>query len=147
MNPLPDHGINDPDAQLDSAAEKPCTEALLAGTLALMTGHAQACCAEHKALMMKKIIVNLQMLSNHAEVSLAFRSVASNLFVMWTRLRQQGDAQAQEPKEAKEQKKPQQNLQPDAPAAAYDRPFFGRPLASSSQLPSVLWHAIPEIIQ
>lgn len=34
----------------------PCAEAMLAATLALMTGHAQSCRDDHRALMTHKVL-------------------------------------------------------------------------------------------
>jgi hypothetical protein len=65
MSQSSDHGINGSDAGAADAQGLPLAEALLAGTLALMTGHAQACCEGQRALMAKKIIANLFMLSRH----------------------------------------------------------------------------------
>lgn len=62
-------------------------EALLAGTLALMTAHAQCSCPKaisNKDLMMKKIIANLSQLISHAHLTEQFRMTLGNLHKMWT---------------------------------------------------------------
>lgn len=61
----------------------PCAEALLAGTMALMTGHAQACCEGQRALMARKVADNLQLLSRHAALSAPFRAMVVNLAQRW----------------------------------------------------------------
>lgn len=86
MSQFPDHGINDPEAGTADSPGLPPAEALLAGTLALMTGHAQACCEGQRALMAKKIIANLFMLSHHPGAPSSFRAIATNLHVLWVRL-------------------------------------------------------------
>ena len=43
----------------DEEYSLPCAEALLAGTLALMTGYVQACCDSHRDAMGRKIAANL----------------------------------------------------------------------------------------
>lgn len=63
MSQFPDHGINDPDIGVTDAQVLTPAEALLAGTLALTTGQAQVCCERQRALMAKKIVANLFMLS------------------------------------------------------------------------------------
>jgi len=61
----------------------PCAEALLAGTLALMTGHAQACCDNHRQLMNAKIVSNLSQLAEHSILSPQFRAALWNLRSHW----------------------------------------------------------------
>lgn len=62
----------------------PCAEALLAGTLALMTGHAQAyCCDNHRQLMNGKIVANLSRLAQHPVLSSQFRTALRNLRTHW----------------------------------------------------------------
>ncbi|MGC3985292.1 MAG: hypothetical protein QM777_11480 [Pseudorhodoferax sp.] len=62
----------------------PCAEALLAGALALMTGHAQACCAGQRDLMARKVSDNLQLLARHPALSAEFRSMLVQLQQRWT---------------------------------------------------------------
>ena len=62
-------------------------EALLAGTLALMSAHAQCSCPQsisNKDMMTKKIIANLSQLISHANLTEQFRMVLGNLHKMWS---------------------------------------------------------------
>jgi len=70
----------------------PCAEALLAGTLALMTGHAQACCGDHRQLMTGKIVANLSQLAEHPILSPQFRTALWNLRKHWEVMQRQGQA-------------------------------------------------------
>lgn len=67
----------------------PCAEALLAGTLALMTGHAQACCDDHRRLMARKIAAHLAQLAEHPILSPQFRAALWNLRTHWQLLQEQ----------------------------------------------------------
>jgi hypothetical protein len=71
----------------------PCAEALLAGTLALMTGHAQACCDDHRRLMARKIAVHLAQLAEHPILSPQFRAALWNLRTHWQLLQEQKASQ------------------------------------------------------
>ena len=55
------HAPHQPNAgsHADEEYSLPCAEALLAGTLALMTGYVQACCDSHRDAMGRKIAANL----------------------------------------------------------------------------------------
>lgn len=70
----------------------PCSEALLAGALALMTGHAQACCDGRRQLLARKVADNLQLLAQHAALSPDFRAMLGRLQQHWA---QQDSSQAQ----------------------------------------------------
>lgn len=61
----------------------PCAEALLAGALALMTGHAQACCDGQRAHMAGKVADSLHLLSRHAGLSPDFRAMLRRLQRRW----------------------------------------------------------------
>ena len=61
----------------------PCAEALLASTLALMTGYVQACCDDHREVMGRKIVANLQFLSEQTMLTAHFRTLAGNLHARW----------------------------------------------------------------
>lgn len=61
----------------------PCAEALLAGALALMTGHAQACCAGQRGVMARKVADNLHMLARHSALSPEFRTMLAKLQQRW----------------------------------------------------------------
>lgn len=121
MNPFPDHGINDPDVHSLPDQDMSSAEALLAGTLALMTGIAQGCCDRHRELMTHKIIANLTLLSAHATASPGFRVTAANLRVFWVRLLRQGDAPA--------------GADPAHVPSGHDDPH------------RVLWHSTPQTVQ
>lgn len=59
-------------------------EAVLAGTLALMTALVQqGCCEEHRRAIRRKVIANLAELEQHADLSQQFRAVASHLQQHW----------------------------------------------------------------
>lgn len=80
MSPLP--------ASTDTEEhELPCIEAVLAGTLALMTGYSQALQAElhpdQRVRMGQKIGDNLGLLMQHPQLSLGFRQVAFGLQARW----------------------------------------------------------------
>lgn len=77
----------------------PCAEALLAGTLALMTGHAQACRDNHRQLMNAKIVANLSQLGEHPILSPQFRAALWNLRGHWEVMqRQQAAATGSDPR-------------------------------------------------
>ena len=61
----------------------PSAEALLAGTLALMTGHVQASCCVHRELMADKIVSNLSALAEAPVLSPAFKAMLQNLCQRW----------------------------------------------------------------
>ena len=67
--------------------ELPCLEAVLAGTLALMTGYSQALQAalepQHRLSMGMKISENLGLLVDHPQLSLGFRQVLLGLRNRW----------------------------------------------------------------
>ncbi|MCM2251078.1 MAG: hypothetical protein NDJ19_01835 [Ramlibacter sp.] len=76
----------------------PCAEALLAGTLALMTGHVQACCDRQRGLMGLKITDNLSRLAAHPRLTPQFRTMLWNLRARWQlQLQQHGDVAPSEP--------------------------------------------------
>ena len=58
-------------------------DAMLAGTLALLTGHAQCSCAEQRMLMARKIRSNLYMLAQHPALPPPFRLVVQRLHGHW----------------------------------------------------------------
>ena len=77
-------------AQLNPHTEEhelPSIEAVLAGTLALMTGYSQALQAEHdpaqRLRMGEKIGTNLSLLVDHPLLSLGFRQVLLGLQGRW----------------------------------------------------------------
>jgi hypothetical protein len=66
----------------------PCTEALLAGTMALMTGHVQACCGAHREAMEGKILSNLAALTEDPLLSPGFKTLLWTLHQRWKNQRQ-----------------------------------------------------------
>ena len=74
---------SDSDPQVEEY-ELPCTEALLAGTLALMTGYAQSAReCPHRPLMAGKLVSNLLYLSAHPQLSAPMQTMLSNLRTRW----------------------------------------------------------------
>jgi len=71
-----------PDTELHEDEEHvmPCAEAMLAGPLALMTGHAQSSCATQRGLMGRKIRSNLFFLGQHPALSPSRPHRASMIF-------------------------------------------------------------------
>ena len=71
--------------------ELPSLEAVLAGTLALMTGYGQALQADHdpaqRLRMSRKIVDNLALLVDHPRLSLGFRQVLLGLQDRWQAMR------------------------------------------------------------
>ncbi|MBO9678009.1 MAG: hypothetical protein J7556_07205 [Acidovorax sp.] len=70
-------------AARDEEYSLPCAEALLAGTLALMTGWAQACCDSHREPMARKIVANLQNLAQLEALTPHFRTMLWSLQTRW----------------------------------------------------------------
>lgn len=75
----------------------PSAEALLAGTLALMTGHAQACSSHTRQRMATKIVSNLSDLTQHPVLSPQFQAAVWNLRKHWEALQAQSAATATDP--------------------------------------------------
>jgi hypothetical protein len=72
------------EALCDEEYVLPSIEALMAGTLALMTGYAQAAdTCTHRPLMAKKLVSNLFFLANHPQVSPTMRCMLGNLRRRW----------------------------------------------------------------
>lgn len=75
------------DARFDAQDEEytlPSMEALLAGTLALMTGYAQSARdCPHRALMARKLVSNLLYLSAHPQLSPPMQIMVANLRTRW----------------------------------------------------------------
>lgn len=61
----------------------PCAEAMLAGTLALMTGHAQSSCLSQRALLGRKVLSNLLSLGQQSRFSPDFRVVVQRMHQHW----------------------------------------------------------------
>lgn len=80
--------MKQPDPRTDPHCDEeyvlPSVDALMAGTLALMTGYAQTPAdALQRALMGKKLVSNLFFLANHPQVSPAMRCMLGNLRTRW----------------------------------------------------------------
>ena len=75
----------------------PCAEAVLAGTLALMTGHAQACCCSQRAALSEKVVAGLQQLAHSSHFTPHFRALLGSLQRKWA---QQCTTDAQAPRSA-----------------------------------------------
>ncbi|MFE8644445.1 hypothetical protein ACFX58_05090 [Sphingomonas sp. NCPPB 2930] len=108
-----------------------CAEALLAGTLALMTGHAQACCDSHREAMARKIVVRLQCLGRQPGFTPHFRTMLAHLHGCW--MRQAGISDLVDA------------AGPMPPSAPADPPASTSPVPARP--PEVLWHAAPEAVQ
>lgn len=74
----------------DSDYEMPSAEAMLAGTLALMTGYAQSACLRQRHLMSEKIVANLSQISQHPAFSANFQAVTDRMSPLWAVLAQAG---------------------------------------------------------
>lgn len=76
-----------PDVPMQPACDEeyslPCAEALLAGTLALMTGYMQACCDNHRDAMGRKIVTNLQLLGQAEVFTPRFRTMVWSMQGRW----------------------------------------------------------------
>lgn len=79
--------VDDPIGAGSSETDRPhSAEALLAGTLALMTGHAEATDASVRRLMAQRISSNLSQLADHPVLSPHFRMALSALMAHWQAL-------------------------------------------------------------
>lgn len=87
----------EPELHEDEEHVMPCAEAMLAGTLALMTGHAQSACATQRDLMGRKIRSNLFFLGEHPGLSPNFRTVVQRMHQHWDVLLRPGDGLAERP--------------------------------------------------
>ncbi|WP_439520571.1 hypothetical protein [Hydrogenophaga sp.] len=73
-----------PPDHMDEEYHLPSVEALLAGTLALMTGYAQSARdCPHRALMADKLVSNLFCLSGHPQLSVPMQTMLANLRTRW----------------------------------------------------------------
>lgn len=68
----------------------PAVEAVLAGTLALMTGHAEASSADERRRMQARIAENMALLEAHPQLSMAFRCAVGKLRCHWQLLVEAG---------------------------------------------------------
>lgn len=90
-------GSQAPAVHRDEEYSLPCAEAVLAGTLALMTGHAQACCCSQRAALGEKVVAGLQQLAHSSHFTPHFRALLGSLQRKWV---QQCTADAQAPRSA-----------------------------------------------
>ena len=93
------HAPDTPDTQppgghRDEEYSMPCAEALLAGTLALMTGYVQACCDSHRQAMGHKIAANLRLLADADGFTGHFRTMVWSLQTRWAQQAQSQDGNA-----------------------------------------------------
>lgn len=89
--------MNHPDTPINACCDEeyvlPSVEALMAGTLALMTGYAQAAAGDlHRSLLARKLVSNLFFLSEHPQVSPHMRCMLANLRTRWQLEVEQGGA-------------------------------------------------------
>ncbi len=82
MNQATDDTIH-PDMREDEEYAMPCAEAMLASSLALMTGYMQGCCDDHRTQMAQKIVQHLVSLSQHPMLSPDFKTLLWNLHSRW----------------------------------------------------------------
>ena len=69
---------------VDEEYTLPGVEALLAGTLALMTGYAQSAReCPHRPLMARKLASHLLVLSAHPQLSIPMQTMLANLRTRW----------------------------------------------------------------
>ena len=68
----------------------PCAEAVMAGTLALMTGYARCGCAVHRQMMAEKAAANLLALAENSQLSSqltgGFKAIVFKLHSQWLEL-------------------------------------------------------------
>lgn len=64
----------------------PAVEAVLAGTLALMTGCGEVHCPLQRRRMQERIVANLELLAAHPQLSEPFRCVVDRLRGRWEQL-------------------------------------------------------------
>lgn len=85
----------EPVADRDDEQRHPSAEAILAGTLGLMTAHAQAACDGERQHIARSIRANLSQLAVHPDLSPHFQMALSTLGTHWQVLEQQyGDTSA-----------------------------------------------------
>ncbi len=109
---------SDMPASRDEEYSLPCAEAVLAGTLALMTGHAQARSSSQRAAMGEKVVAGLQHLARSSHFTPHFCALLGSLQHKWV---QQCAADSQLPR----------------PAAAL----------SAAEQRRALWVAAPRVLQ
>lgn len=82
MQSIPSHSV----AEADESYELVAVEAVLAGTMALMTGFAQATpLCPNRPAMAGKLVANLLLLSDHPGLSATMHRVMQRLAAHWQR--------------------------------------------------------------
>jgi hypothetical protein len=102
VHALQDHAFDDMDDKSPSCTQWPCANALVAGTVALMTAWADPCdggsCSapKQRQLIARKIASNLYYLMQHPQVNPPLRRVMSNAQHRWVQVaaRQENQNQA-----------------------------------------------------
>ena len=117
-NPSKPAKVADASSVCDEEYSLPCAEALLAGTLALMTGYVQACCDSHREAMGRKIVSNLQLLGQAEVFTPHFRTMLCSLQGRWVQ---------------------------QCGGAAHSAPMEGA--LSAAEQRRALWVAAPEVVQ
>lgn len=150
MSQSPDQNSHVFDEQADAPADEssvlPCAEALLAGTLALMTGHADACCEDHRNLMASKAASNLFLLSHHPLMSEGFKTLAWKLHMQWGHRIKTGQTPAAELADnAEPTVSNDDNTCDGSPDNSISNNSSGDTTAVHSS--RALWHTTPETIQ
>ena len=116
----------------------PCAEALMAGTLALMTGHARCGCDQHRDMMARKAVMNLHTLSAHPSISQGLRAVAKKVREQWLELIQSGQVQAMNA---------ETTAAPPITSTDSLRGPQHRNTLSSAEQSRALWHTTPKVMQ
>ena len=97
MKPNPQAEMIDEGDDIDENVDKhiceyalPCAEAVMAGTLALMTGYARCGCAVHRQMMAEKAAANLLALAENSQLSSqltgGFKAIVFKLHSQWVEL-------------------------------------------------------------
>ena len=133
---LENDSVKDDFDAVDDEYTMPCAEAILAGTLALMTGHARCACAQHRDIMASKAASNLILLARHPLLSEGFKTVAFKMHTQWLEMIQMNRINHHQPAHSAA-------LSPlQAAADAVARTHLSRAEQSRA-----LWHTTPEVIQ
>ena len=133
---------NDSDT-VDDEYTMPCAQAMVAGTLALMTGHARCGCAQHRDMMGSKAAYNLGQLAQHPAMSEGFREVAFKLHMQWVEL-VQAERIRQHPSDHLPAQAP---LRPAADRTHLSTAEMSRAEMARAEMSRALWHTTPEVIQ
>jgi hypothetical protein len=149
MSQTPDHDPRQSDDESTHADQEygmPCAEALLAGTPALMTGHAQACCEDQRTRMAEKTGANLALLARHPRLSAGFRAMVTNLRAHWPAANCAGPVQPVSVADDAAASTSQHTGVEGSDAGRGACSPVHQPAMFSDQ-PRALWHTTPEVIQ